>query len=733
MTRIRLLSVAWGDEFIGRLLDVTFRSLVAPGNLKDIAARYPVEYQLITPEDSVARISAHPMFAKLSEAVSFQFRPFSLKAIDPGNSMSHWTLWREAIAEARRDDVCVVLVAADHILARGALMRWVELLEEGHVAVFSPGFQVVDETAMAELSERFPASGPIDLAPPAMHEFMLRHLHPIKVSMLRGAPRAIAHREWDLRSVRGKGLSQMVLAAHPMAFRPAQVRLSENFSPLENFDRVAFEPCWFLGTEPLFKYVGLYLRPQPMNDAMLSCYGSWADIFTQPVNEREATQSHLYVHGGAATEAEVRRNRHGAEFFLRQLLTSRTLFRIWRRLKQAGHVEAARWLAAGAVHGRLRRRMTLRGPLTVVVPAEALLERLTAEARTKLLDGRGEALVAAIGNHVLSGCPPMRRGQRVAESSGGAIRSAAAKTYSLVQDGGARVLDVLPAVDGIEICIVDSLLSPLALDPVRADTGRGLRRWARHLLERTTRRSKDLILSIAARHQGLYRYVVGVRQRMLDSGRPTAPVSVDPRAVELLRRALAARGLAALDDLLRFYNTEVFSGASGGHATPARLGAIAEPAPDEVMAWLSHAVERAPEFFEAWLELGYARLESGDQAGALAAFARAKDLQPTLPPAPGQPNPRFQALLEWSELAARTGGALQPIVPVSSEATNALPWRWHVRHGQLLLAAGRADDARMAFERALQWSPIETRFTGYLPRDLTDVAELLKPASATTA
>ena len=54
------------------------------------------------------------------------------------NSMSHWVLWNDAIDRARRDDVYIITVAADHIFADGALLRWAELFEQGFLAIYCP-------------------------------------------------------------------------------------------------------------------------------------------------------------------------------------------------------------------------------------------------------------------------------------------------------------------------------------------------------------------------------------------------------------------------------------------------------------------------------------------------------------------------------------------------------------------------------------------------------------------
>ena len=302
--RFRILTVVWGDAFTERFLHFTLRSLLAPGNLRDLARLHEVTYHVYAPDDDFARMQASARFEQIASIVAIRHCKLSLASIDPRNAMSHWDPWKAGVAAARNDDVFVILVAPDHIFCRGALARWGGLLERGHLAVFSPGFQVAAETLGPELRRRFPEDSPIDLSVEDLHDVIFRHLHPIKIAMFGGNPHPIGHPEWHLRAVHGRGFVQRIVGSHAVAFHPRRIRLTDNFCPIEKLDRVAFEPSWFIGAEPLLKHVEMLLQPASIDDATLSYYGGWADRFITPANLRESAITHAYELAGDMQAAE---------------------------------------------------------------------------------------------------------------------------------------------------------------------------------------------------------------------------------------------------------------------------------------------------------------------------------------------------------------------------------------------------------------------------------------------
>jgi tetratricopeptide (TPR) repeat protein len=219
------------------------------------------------------------------------------------------------------------------------------------------------------------------------------------------------------------------------------------------------------------------------------------------------------------------------------------------------------------------------------------------------------------------------------------------------------------------------------------------------------------------------RYVQG--PPLLDS----APAT--PDAVKSFRRAVAARGLQALNELYSFYRTRVLEGSSIASAPAAQLAKIRAMSPEQISGCLENALARAPSFAEAWLELGHLRREAGDENGAIEAFERSQRGRAVFAPRIGQPDPRAIAGLEEALLLARRGepaaalGQLQAISDVRW-----LPWTYHLLRARLLIVSGRAQEALSAFEQCLEWTSIESRLDVPLPRGIDELEQLLNGQAA---
>ena len=730
--RIHILTAVWGAAYVERFARFTLRSLMAPGNLLDLARDYDVSYHLYSSPADIERIKHTAAFGKLSDVVDVHFHPFALGDIDAHNAMSHWDVWQWGVAEARQADACVILVAADQVFCRNTFVRWIGLLRDGKLAVFCTGFQVVVETFADEIASRFHDDQPIDLTLPAMREIIFRHLHPIIISMFRDSPRAIPHPEWDLRALPGQGVMHRALAAHAYAFYPSRIAMTENFCPTEKFDRVVFEPSCFLGAEPMFKQLGLYLRPWRMDDTALSYYGVWAEKFMAEANLRESRIAHPMPFEVALPGARIRNREPGGAFYVGQMQASRAIVRLLRALQAAGLYQGARWLAAAHLQGRLRRRLPVKGAITVFVPADAVLERVTAEAILRLLAGHGAELVATIRAHSSLGRHELAPGDRIGPVADGPIGMLDGRRYGVNRAGPIALLQGPIRSDDTCIYVIDRLMTPLAL---QGEPQAGVLALLRHRLRHTARqwalRGRAAVLGRLQRHRGAYQLALALREHLVEqwqrrsAGKASVAVgTVSPRALSLYRRALALHGLEATRELFDFYGERVLAGspiASVPRDLLGQLGAIDTAATEQ---WLAEASAESPTFSEAWLELGFVRKEARDLSGALDAFDRAASLPAVLLHPLGQPDMRAIAatekalLLEARGLHAEALAALEA-TPVKRFAS----WQYDLIRARLLLKTGRAEEVLAAFEQCLSWRSVSPQLTALLPQELQDIQQ----------
>jgi tetratricopeptide (TPR) repeat protein len=733
--RFHLLTVVWGNDFTDRFARITLRSLLAPGNLPELAAKYSVVYDIHTTPADAERLRAHSAFQEAARHVEFRIHSFSLAEIDPKNPSSHWVLWHRGAAQLREDDDVLITVAADHLFSRDTLSHWAALFLKGHLAVFGSGVQVVVETLLDEIEKSFPMPGPINVGVPELHALMFRHLHPMKITMLRGSPRWISHPEEHLRPLNGYGFAQNVLTSHAVAFRPRAIRVNANFCPMEKLDRIAFESCLYLSLEPALKLLPLYLHPWRMDDPTLSQFGAWADAFFFDVNLRESRNTHVYAVDGPIPPAERRRAELASSFFVGQFHATRRIFQLWRSLRDNGRHHAAGWLATAHLHMRLRRRLVLRLPVTIFVPGEGVLGRIDLEEQVRLLASGGRDLLTTLRAHIAEGRHAIARGDRLATSDGGSIRTIDGSGYNVSDRGAIRVTAGPLRLNDIDVFFIDRPLVPLALRS--ATTADALELPLRSLRRRSVQGmqyAKSALLQLLRRNRRLYTLVARQREALRNRSRRGANVvqQVDEtgEAQSMYARALAFRSLDALRQLYSFYRQTVLNGTAIAVTLEARLNRP-EPLGENACALLSGTVSSFPHFAEAWLELGFARLDAGQPDAALEAFARASTLSPTLPVGRFDPDPRVVAALKQARLLMTRNRPTEALAALeTAPLVGSVPRGFHALRGRLLLSVGRLKEARDAFDRCMQPDHIHQSFAGLLPRNLSALEA--SPDSGTT-
>jgi tetratricopeptide (TPR) repeat protein len=722
--KIRLLTVVWGAAYVDRMMRLTVRSLMAPGNLPRLVATHKVVHEVHAPAADIDLIRSRRSFAAWARLVDVRFRPFEVGDIAAGNPMEHWRLWHRGVADARKEDTSIILVAPDQILADGALTRWVWLLDHGYDAVFCTGFQVVMETVCRALDEQFAIDQAIVLTVPELHRLALDHLHPIMIGMLRGSPRCIPHPEWHLRAVTGGGIVQRVLASHAYAFRPSRIKLSDSFCPVEKLDRVAFEPPAFVGAEPLLKQAGYFLRPSRMDDTTLSYYGVWARQFMAPVNLLESKINHLLHIGAASSTPAFQAAQRGADFFVGQLIASRAIVMLVCVLHDKGLELASRWLAAGHLHARMRRRMPLRGPVTVFVPGDDVIDRIPTDEAKRLLSDRGKSLLTVLRAHTAPGHHRLKPGSRISRLAGGNIATLAGDTYGVAENGQVRVLQGPFQIDDIEVYEIDDLLVSIALHaPRKGSRLRSIQRRMRNLADAGARRGREVLIALLRRSDRLYRTALWfwIRVWYLDA-LSSAENRVDPRGLAQYKQAAALRSLAALHGLVEFHAREVLGRSPYGSPLSMFVRQYNHWSSDEVIQLLLNAISADSCLSEAWLELGYARLEVENESGALEAFQQAQELSPSLPYPLGHPDVSLLAAVERAKLLERAGRADESLACLDAVASHQFaPWEYFLCRARVLVKLGRTSDALQSFAATLRWAGAKQHLAGMLPNDLADL------------
>jgi tetratricopeptide (TPR) repeat protein len=425
---------------------------------------------------------------------------------------------------------------------------------------------------------------------------------------------------------------------------------------------------------------------------------------------------------------------------------SRTLYRLWHSLRDAGLFRAAQWLAAGHIFARVRRRLPARRPFTIFVPHDAALVELAPAEAARLLSHGGAGLIAALRAHVAAGHYSPAPGDWLQESDDGLIRMMNGRRYTLGRRGIARIRRGPIRVDGIEIYIIDA---PLIVAEMKAKAFGDLACRVAWNMRRSAKIGRAILIKALRRHPRAFACVRGLRERWGDWRYAVAKSNVSQSTIGmasntesdvaeleaniLCRRALAARTIAAVQRLYGFYNGVVLAGSGLSCRPAARLASIPSVDVQTVADWLVRAVEKAPQFAEVWLELGDVRTENGDTEGALAAYDQART-QPSMSVRQlGQSDPRAAAVLAWARLMEIRGRGAQACSGLDAmNLRGPWPWQLHFWRARMLVELGRSEEALDAFERSLEEGAWSGRFDPLLPRNPTDAEKALRVNSAAT-
>lgn len=401
---IRLIAVIWGTEFVSMFLRTGLRSLLAEGNLPDLARAHRVVFTIYTTEPDARAIEASPAFAELRESVDVRFSFFTAADIDSANYGSHNILWERALDVARQNREILFFLIPDLLYAKNTLVRWAARFEAGCHALYTPGPQVVLETILPEIETRFPVDASIiSLNNQDITSLLLRHLHPMHCGMMRNSPRRIPFPEYDIRSVAGRGFVLRELSANPFALDPSHFDSLVNFSPADHLDAVATEPCSVLSVEPLFKRIEWYYRPWCLDATRVSQIGGWWNFFTPPGCAKDSETAHEFcLNNDHVWQAGRARAAAGGRLFRAQVIVSSRIYRLITELQKLGLGRSAALLATALYATNLRRRIGLRGGETLLVPQDGAYDKAGAAQLWDLLaPGRERDLVDLVRDHVL--------------------------------------------------------------------------------------------------------------------------------------------------------------------------------------------------------------------------------------------------------------------------------------------------------------------------------------------
>jgi Methyltransferase domain len=183
--QVSCLLPVWGYAYVRKFMELALPTWLAPGNLPAIAQLAATEFVFLTSREDELYIRTHPAFNRLSKVCNTRVH-FVDHLITGNNYSTTITLsYLEAVRGAGETmlDTCFLFLVSDYIVADGSFRSVVDCILAGRSGVQVGNFQVVEEDALAWLTDKQQTDPTaLKLPPRELMKWALSHLHPATVA-----------------------------------------------------------------------------------------------------------------------------------------------------------------------------------------------------------------------------------------------------------------------------------------------------------------------------------------------------------------------------------------------------------------------------------------------------------------------------------------------------------------------------------------------------------------------
>ncbi|MDX2074120.1 MAG: hypothetical protein SFX19_07145 [Alphaproteobacteria bacterium] len=183
--KVTYLLAVWGESYIRQFMDLSLRSLLAPGNIPGLGKCTESTFVFLTHKLDRKNFAKHPMFRRLESACRVEFVTID-DLIFNGNYSATLTLaYERGMRHAGEHMLSTyfIYLVADYIMADGSLMNLLPHMQNNVSGITAGNFQVVEENMLDTFKTRInPATGVIAVPPRELVGMSLRHLHPLTVA-----------------------------------------------------------------------------------------------------------------------------------------------------------------------------------------------------------------------------------------------------------------------------------------------------------------------------------------------------------------------------------------------------------------------------------------------------------------------------------------------------------------------------------------------------------------------
>lgn len=179
---INILLPVWGKEYIKNFLQLSLRTLLAPGNIPNIAIHHHVKMIFLTKNDDQDAFKKHPAYKKLATLCPIEFIDID-DLIVFGNYSTTLTLaYTRAVRQAGNNmlNTYFVFLTSDYIMADGSLTGLMRYIDKGYSGICAGNFQVIKENINPLLLKQIDQeTQAIQINPRKLLDLSFQYLHPI--------------------------------------------------------------------------------------------------------------------------------------------------------------------------------------------------------------------------------------------------------------------------------------------------------------------------------------------------------------------------------------------------------------------------------------------------------------------------------------------------------------------------------------------------------------------------
>jgi len=178
---VRLVTCAWGRDYLDNLLDFALPAALAPGNLPALAGVFDCTATIVTEDKLFNYAQAHPTIKKLQQVCPVELVPLDDLVSDPwqyGMTLAYALFRGFADLGPAVTDTYILFLNADFILADGCYAKLIDRIRSGERVHLAPSYCTVEEQLRPLLREAKKQNGGIlAIQPRNMAELILAHSH----------------------------------------------------------------------------------------------------------------------------------------------------------------------------------------------------------------------------------------------------------------------------------------------------------------------------------------------------------------------------------------------------------------------------------------------------------------------------------------------------------------------------------------------------------------------------